>query len=115
MAKTVVRAAESTLTVGRVSVSGSMARVPLACQGNATTGCDARLTLETTDPAATSHVVIIRRAHATLSNGQSETVKLELNHTGERLLKERGRLETKLLVTRSGNVVAHKILTFQPT
>jgi hypothetical protein len=111
--RTVVAPAESTLTVDPVSVSGSTARVPLSCQGTAPAGCAAKLKLETTDPAASSDVVTVGRADVTLTNGQSMTVKLQLNRMGERLLKMRGGLQTKLVVVQSGNVVAHKIITFQ--
>jgi hypothetical protein len=98
-----------------VKVSASSARVPLTCPGTGTSGCQATLTLETTDPADTLHVVIVGQASARIPAGQSKTVKITLNDTGKRLLAKRGSLETTLIVAQSTEPVAHKIVTFHPT
>jgi hypothetical protein len=112
MAKTVVA---PELIVGHASVSATTASVPLACHGATGIGCDATLTLKTTNPADTLRVVTVGRADATLANAESRTVKVDLNRTGRRLLQSRGRLQTKLIITESGHAIAHRVLTFQPT
>ena len=103
------------LTVGAVKLSGPSAHVPLACRGPATSMCEATLTLKTTDPADTLHVVIVGQARGTLLGGQSKTVTIVLNDTGQRLLAKRDSLETTLIVAQSVERVAHRILTFHPT
>ncbi len=113
MSETVI-SAHDTVTVGRINVSGPTARVPLACPGTARTGCQTRLTLETTNPASSLHVVIVGRASASLASGQTKTVEVKLNEAGKRLLARRHSLQTKLLVTQSGELVARKIVWFRP-
>lgn len=109
MVKTIVI---SPLVVVKVTVSGTTARVSLACRSSATNGCPVQLTLKTTNRADTLHVVTVGQASATLTAGQANTVPITLNDTGQRLLAKRGSLETKLIVTQSPEVRITKIVTF---
>jgi hypothetical protein len=69
--------------------------------------------LKTTNPADTTHVVVVGQARATIPAGQNRKAALELNSTGRQLLKKRGRLQTTLTVTQAGQPPIHQIVTFR--
>jgi hypothetical protein len=120
MAETVVRKATPSpgaakVTVGRVTVSGTTANIPLECHGTSRQRCDTTLTLATTDPAKSLHMVTVGSATARLIGGHTQTIRLGLNSKGKQLLAKRHRLETKLIVRQSGLVVARETVTFHRT
>jgi hypothetical protein len=100
------------LTVGPVKVSGITAQVPLACHGTDPGGCQATLTLKTTKPANRLNIKTVGQGSATLTAGQSKTVTITVNATGQQLLAHRGSLQTKLIVTPRVGTVTRKVFTF---
>ncbi len=100
------------MKIGQVTISGSTASVLLSCPSQPASPCHATLTLKTTNHADTLHTVTVGQASATIAAGQTKTVTVELNSTGQQLLKKRGRLQTTLTIAQSATPIAHKILTF---
>jgi YVTN family beta-propeller protein len=99
---------------GHVQVSGRTAYIPLKCLATPPNDCAGAFTLETTSPAGSHNVVMVGEANATLQGGQIKTAVISLNDRGKRLLAERGRLQTRLVITQAGQLVAGKVLTFHP-
>jgi hypothetical protein len=99
-------------SVGYVRVSGKNAQVQLSCRGSAGATCQLSLDLSVTETRLghrivalsarkrlTKKVVPVGRAALTLSEGQSKTVVVGLNHTGASLLERHRQLPVKLTIT----------------
>ncbi|MGO9793047.1 MAG: Ig-like domain-containing protein [Solirubrobacteraceae bacterium] len=111
-------------SVGPVSVSGTTASVSVSCSGSGSCRLTLRLSvLETlkrgklTAVAAsaqrTKKTVVVGAVTVTVAAGTSETVKLNLNATGKRLLPKHNPLKAKLTLVQSGKTVAGSTVTFK--
>ncbi|HEX3617434.1 MAG TPA: Ig-like domain repeat protein [Solirubrobacteraceae bacterium] len=121
--------------LGRVSISGTAARVALSCAGQVGASCRLKLVLSVRETirdgkiiavAATaghvrrtktaSRTVTLATAGVTIVAGRAKTVTLRLGGAGRRLLTTRRRLKVKLAVTRYGAgepvTIAGKVLSF---
>ena len=116
----------ATPSVGHVTVSGTTAHVPISCKGSGT--CSFKLTLSVTETikggkviavtAGATHrktkkkAVSVGSASRTLTGGQSATVTVALNGTGQGLLSKHHTLKIKLVVKSGASTVATDTLTF---
>jgi hypothetical protein len=110
-------------SVARVSVSGTTASVRVSCSGSRSCRLTLRLSvLETlkrgklTAVAASAQrtkIVVVGAVTVTVAAGRSETVKLNLNATGKRLLPKHNPLKAKLTLVQSGKTVAGSTVTFK--
>jgi hypothetical protein len=116
--------------VGRITVRGSLARVPITCESSPTSSCTLKLALEAIEASKHGKVVVAladkrRSAHALtrkpvtlgtlttkLSGGRSKTVSISLNGGGRRLLSHLHALRLTLTITASGEVFFRHRLTF---
>jgi hypothetical protein len=120
-------------SVGHARVSGTTASVPVACTGAAGATCQLALRLTVTEKfkgrrliavTARTHtrthrkVLNVGSTNATLSAGQTQTVRVALNRTGRHLLALRHHLTATLRVTQAlpgGHIVtvSTQTLTFK--
>jgi hypothetical protein len=119
-----------TPSVGKSSVSGTTASVPLSCSGSGT--CSFTVSLSVTETLSGGKVVSVsaivgkkKKAKKTkktvkvgsksvkLTAGRHETIKLSLNGTGTKLLGKHPTLKVELLVSASGKKVKSSTLTFK--
>ncbi len=112
-------------------MSGKTASARVSCAGAAGSTCKVTLKLTITETfkghrliSVTSRkrikkkLVVVGLASVTLAAGQSKTVRITLNGTGQRLLKKRHTLKVTLRVTqavsgRQSNAIATQKLTFK--
>jgi hypothetical protein len=117
------QAAAGHTSVGKASVSGTTADLPVSCTGQAGATCQLRLLLTVTEKfeghrlvalTARRHsrthrkVLVVGSADGTLTTGQSQTVQVALSGAGKHLLAKRHRVHATLLVLQvlpSGQVV----------
>jgi hypothetical protein len=99
-------------SVTRVTTSGSVTTVRVACQGNPGATCRLALRLTVTETVranklvalaatrkqASRRIVVVGRASVVLMAGQARGVSLTLDRTGQRLLKHSGHLRARLHV-----------------
>jgi hypothetical protein len=121
-------------TVGRARIVGSTAKVRVSCAGPSGATCALTLELTVTEkfkghrltavtarshrPKTTGRTVVVGAATALLQAGQTQTVQIALNRTGQRLLKSRHRLKATLRVTQTTNTgatvtVSQEVVTFK--
>ncbi|MGA2928644.1 MAG: hypothetical protein ABSG43_22170 [Solirubrobacteraceae bacterium] len=117
-----------------MKVSRASAMVPVSCAGASRTACSMSLTLSLIESlkggkiiavaASGNHArttkslkrtVVIGTATVTLPTGESRTVKVGLNATGQRLLAARHALKAMLAVAQSGQAIAIRTLTLKAT
>jgi hypothetical protein len=92
------RGAAGHTTVGRASVSGTIASMSVSCTGTTGSTCALALNLTVTGKLSGQRL-IVGSAHVTLNAGQSQTVRVALNRTGTQLLATRHQLATTLQVS----------------
>ena len=118
-----------TVTIGHAKVSGSTATVRVACTGPAGAQCKLSLRMTVAETlrghrliavaAQLRHNVVgVGSAAVTLTEGQTQTVRISLNRQGRKLLAARHLLKVKLAVTEAlGNgqstTVGNQTLTFK--
>jgi hypothetical protein len=99
---------------GHASVSDATVGVRVTCEGVAGSKCELtfeltardtfrghRLVAITPRPKLRRNVVVVGSATVTLNAGESRTVQIPLNDTGERLLVSRHKLKVKLRITQT--------------
>ncbi len=119
-------------SVGRVTVKGTTATVPVSCRGATSCQVSLRLTIHETllghrivavtaaktnkKPKRRHRLVVLGTKKATVGAGRTAKLKVSLNRAGRRLLTARHRLAATLTVSQRRNrktaVVARRKLTF---
>jgi ELWxxDGT repeat protein len=120
-----------TPSVTSVTSSGSSASVSVSCTGAEGTDCEVTVTLSVTEtikggkviaiaskakphkPKAKHKTVVIGTSTETLAAGTKATVTVVLNGAGKHLLATRHKLNAKLSVKSSGNVIDTQTVTFK--
>ena len=114
-----------TAVVGRAHVTGTKASVRVGCRGARGATCKVGLALSVTETAKggkvvgvsasarkASKVVVLGAATVTLTTGQSRTVEIALNRTGNRLLAKLHRLKAKFVASQAGRTVSSQTITY---
>jgi hypothetical protein len=98
--------------VQAVRVSGATVRVKLSCSGGP---CQVKLILTASGPGKRGkpHPVTVGAAAVTIAGGQTATIRVSLNGAGRRLLRQRHRLTSRLLIRQGGRIVSRKTVTFR--
>ena len=97
-------------SVGKVTVSGTAAKVKIKCTGD--TGRTCPVTLKMSARTKKKTVVVGKKAK-TIAAGQNVTVKISLNAGGKRLLARLHKLQTSLVVHERTTKVAARKVTFK--
>jgi len=111
-------------SIGKVSLGGRFASVIVNCAGAGS--CQITLALDVTEtfkggklvavaarPKITKRTVAVGKTAIMLDAGQSETATVELNSTGQRLLKTRHTLHVKLTASSGTSVLSSQTVTFK--
>jgi hypothetical protein len=87
-------------SIGRASVSGTTADVPVSCTGQTGATCKLALRLVIARHHRHRHhlIRVVGRTHVTITAGGSRTVGVQLNGLGRHILARRHQLTTALLV-----------------
>jgi hypothetical protein len=117
-----------TASLGNVTTKGLVATVPFDCTGITGEFCsdvNASLSVKETlkngkvvavttsaKPKTTKRTIVIGSGSTTIGVGSTAMVKLQLNGTGQALLKTHHRLKVELTIASRGSVLATKTLTF---
>ena len=115
--------------VGRVTVSRSAARIPLACQGGQVATCRMTITLSVSvarragrlvpvtvpkgNGKTATKTVTVGSITVVLSGGQRRSASVTLGTTGKRLLASRRRLSVELDVRQAGTRIGTRSLVFR--
>src|SRR5262249_9919577 len=110
-------------TVRKIKISGTTARVTIACTGETGQTCPVALKMTPVEKLRAGQVialsapakkktVAVGKASKTLRVGKTVVVKVPLNRAGKLLLVKFHRLPAKLVVREKGKTVATKKLTF---
>ena len=123
------------VAVGRVSVNGGTATVPVSCAGVSVASCTVTLSLSSVETLkgskllavaarhrvkATKRTVVFARTTVVLDAGHSLNVHVPLNKTGQKLLKSRKTLAVMLTVASRAldgieqTVYTHKLKLTEP-
>jgi hypothetical protein len=113
-------------SIGKLTTSGTSISAVLNCAG--ADSCQFTLALDVTEtfkdgklvavtaaskPKTTKRTVTVGKTTITLDGGQTETVTVELNGTGQRLLKGRLTLPVKLIARSGTSVLSSQTVTFK--
>jgi hypothetical protein len=102
----------------RAITSGPVARVSITCVAS----CRLILTITVTETLRRGNViavgarkrkVVIGKTTATLTAGESRTVRVSLNRAGRELLAGRRRFRARLTVSQAGSTISSRTLTFR--
>jgi hypothetical protein len=115
------------LSIGKANASGNSLSALLICSGGGS--CDITLMLDVTETLkggklfalaaktkTTKRTVTVGKTTITLDAGQTETVTVELNATGQSLLKSHHKLAVKFTVRNGTSALSSRTVTFkEPT
>ena len=111
-------------SLGKVTVSGTTANAAVSCTGVNGQSCSLSLTMSVTEhikggkvigvsPATKNKTVVVGKAAKTVAAGGGASVKLALNGTGKKLLKQFHTLNVTLTVNQGTKKIGTKKLTFK--
>jgi hypothetical protein len=114
--------------IGHPKATGITVSIPVTCTGAAGATCSiiavlsiieelrgSKVLAVTADkrPRAKSRLVMLGSNRIAINAGQTGTLRLSLNRTGQRLLATRRRVKVKLTVRQSGRAISTSIFTFK--
>jgi virginiamycin B lyase len=117
--------------VGRATVKGTAARIPISCKGSTGSSCELTATLTVTEKLRGGKVIAVTAASAmpkpkvvvlgtdtvSITAGQRKTVRIAMNAVGRQLLARRRALKVKLAITQprggKNRLVYSQKLTFK--
>jgi ELWxxDGT repeat protein len=96
--------------VRKIKISGTTAKVTIACTGQTGQTCPVALTMTAAEAKKT---VPVGKSSKTLRARKTVVVNVPLNRTGKRLLAKLHKLPAKLVVREKGRTITAKKLTFK--
>lgn len=113
-------------TIPKITISGTSARVRIACKGHAGQRCPVTMKMFLPGPGVTrrggsrvvmlsfaSKAVVVGKASETVAAGKTAVVKMPLNSLGKRLLAKSHKLRVVLVAREKSKKIATRKLTFK--
>jgi ELWxxDGT repeat protein len=97
-------------SLGKVTISGTTAKVAIACAGEDGQNCSVALTMSAKKGKKT---VVVGKAKKTVAAGGHAVVKISLNSAGKKLLEQSHTLHVSLAARQDNKKIGTKTLTFK--